>query len=73
MLSHHFVHENIHCAPSINVYSPDPKSIAGVKMNETCFVCIGSSEKDCSLKDPLELPMSPAGVNVPMLPYKYSH
>jgi len=34
-------------------------------MNETSFVCIGSSEKDCSLKDPVELPRSPVGVNVP--------
>jgi hypothetical protein len=34
-------------------------------MKETCFVCIGSSEKDCSLKDPVELPSSPVGVNVP--------
>jgi hypothetical protein len=34
-------------------------------MKETSFVCIGSSEKDCSLKDPVELPRSPVGVNVP--------
>ncbi len=34
-------------------------------MNETCFVRIGSSEKDCSLKNPVELPRSPVGVNVP--------
>jgi hypothetical protein len=53
------------CAPSINIYSPDPKSVAGVKMKETSFVCIGPSEKDCSLKDPVELPRSPVGVNVP--------
>ena len=53
------------CAPSISVYSPDPKSRLAVNMKETCFVCIGSSEKDCSLKDPVELPSSPVGVNVP--------
>ena len=53
------------CAPSISVYSPDPKSRAAVNMKETCFVCIGASEKDCSLKDPVELPSSPVGVNVP--------
>jgi len=53
------------CAPSINVYSPDPKSVAGVNIKDTSFVCIGSSEKDCSLKDPVELPRSPVGVNVP--------
>ena len=34
-------------------------------MKETSFVCIGSSEKDCSLEDPVELPRSPVGVNVP--------
>ena len=39
--------------------------MAGVKMNETCFASIGSSEKDCSLKNPVELPSSPVGVNVP--------
>ena len=53
------------CAPSINVYSPDPKSVAGVNIKDTSFVCIGSSEKDCSVKDPVELPRSPVGVNVP--------
>ena len=53
------------CAPSINVYSPDPKSVAGVNIKDTSFVCIGSSEKDCSLKDPVELPRAPVGVNVP--------
>jgi hypothetical protein len=53
------------CAPCIDVYSPAYKSVAGEKMNETSFVCIGSSEKDCSLKDPVELPRSPVGVNVP--------
>jgi hypothetical protein len=53
------------CAPSINVYSPDPKSVAGVNIKDTSFVCIGSSEKDCSLKDPVELPKVPVGVNVP--------
>jgi hypothetical protein len=47
--------------------------MAGVKMNETCFVFIGSSENDRLLKDPVELPISTAGVNVPMLPYQYSH
>jgi len=39
--------------------------MAGVKINETCFVCVDSSEKDCSLKNPVELPRSPVGVNVP--------
>ena len=34
-------------------------------MNETSFVCIDSSEKHRSLKDAVELPSSPAGVNVP--------
>lgn len=34
-------------------------------MKETSFVCIGSSEKDCALEDPVELPRSPVGVNVP--------
>ena len=34
-------------------------------MKETSFVCIRSSEKDCSLKDPVELPRFPVGVNVP--------
>jgi len=34
-------------------------------MNETSFVCASSSEKDCSLKVPVELPRSPVGVNVP--------
>ena len=53
------------CAPSINVYSPDPKSVAGVNIMDIYFVCIGSSEKNCSLKDPVELPRSPVGVNVP--------
>src|SRR5215469_5133555 len=53
------------CAPSINVYSPDPKSVAGVNIKDTSFECIGSSEKDCSLKDPVELPKVPVGVNVP--------
>jgi len=53
------------CAPSINVYSPDPRSVAGVNIKDTSFVCIGSSEKDRSLKDPVELPKAPAGVNVP--------
>ena len=53
------------CAPSINVYSPDPKSVAGVNIKDTSFVCVGSSEKDCSLKDPVELPKLPVGVNVP--------
>ena len=53
------------CAPSINVYSPDPKSVAGVNIKDTSFVCIGFSEKDCSLKDPVELPKVPVGVNVP--------
>ena len=36
-----------------------------MKINEISFVLIGSSEKDCSLKDPVELPRSPVGVNVP--------
>ena len=36
-----------------------------MKINEICFVFIGSSEKDRSLKDPVELPRSPEGVNVP--------
>ena len=40
-------------APSINVYSPDPKFVAGVNIKDISFVCIGSSEKDCSLKDPV--------------------
>lgn len=53
------------CSPSIDVYSPAYKSVVGVKMKETSFVCIGSSEKDCSLEDPVELPRSPVGVNVP--------
>src|SRR5215469_10474731 len=53
------------CAPSINLYSPDPKSVAGVNIKDTSFVCIGSTEKDCSLKDPVELPRLPVGVNVP--------
>ena len=47
------------------MYSPDPKSVAGVNINDTSFVRIGSSEKDCSLKDHVELPRSPVGVNVP--------
>ena len=53
------------CAPSINVYSPDPKSVEGVNIKDTSFVCIGFSEKDCSLKDAVELPKAPVGVNVP--------
>jgi hypothetical protein len=28
------------CAPSINVYSPDSKSMAGVKINETNFAIL---------------------------------
>ena len=36
-----------------------------MKINEISFVFIGSIEKDCSLKDPVKIPRSPAGVNVP--------
>ncbi len=53
------VHNNYRtfCTPSINVYSPNAKSVAEVKMKETSLVCIGSSEKDYSVKDPVELPI----------------